>query len=89
MIASLGLCIELYAVFYLKKNNIPDEGLVVEISAANERAPSRAVAFNININVKAKLTEEQKIGILENIKHCYVSNTMKSNPTINYNLISN
>ena len=86
MVASLGLCAELYAAFYLKKHNIPDEGLIVEITAINERTPSRAISFNVKVSIKAKLTEQQKIGFLDNVKHCYVANTMKANPTINYYL---
>ena len=86
MVASLGLCAELYAAYYLKKHNIPDEGLTVDITTVNERTPSRAISFDVKVSVKAKLTEQQKVGLLDNVKHCYVANTMKANPSINYYL---
>lgn len=86
MVASLGLCAELYAAYYLKKHNIPDEGLTVDITAVNERTPSRAISFDVKVSVKAKLTEQQKAGLIDNVKHCYVGNTLKTNPSINYYL---
>ncbi len=87
MVASLGLCIEVYAALYLRKHKIPDEGLTVEIKETNGQNPSRAIAFDVEVKVKAVLTDEQKSGIMKNILHCYVSNTMKGNPEINYSLL--
>ena len=86
MVASLGLCAELYAAFYLRKHGIPDEGLTVEITAVNEKIPSRASAFDVRVTVKASLTEEQRKGLMENVSHCYVGNTMKGAPDIRYSL---
>jgi len=86
MVASLGLCAELYAAFYLKKHNIPDDGLTVEITETNERFPSRASAFDVRVTVKAKLTEEQRKAMLDNVMHCYVGNTLKGSPAVNYSL---
>ena len=87
MVASLGLCAEFYAALYLRKHKIPDEGLTVEIKETNGQNPGRAISFDVEVKVKAKLTDEQKIGIMNNVNHCYVSNTMKGNPEINYRLV--
>jgi uncharacterized OsmC-like protein len=87
MVASLGLCAEFYAALYLKKHKISDEGLIVEIKETNGQNPSRAISFEIKVKVKAVLTDEQRSGIMNNVRHCYVSNTMKGNPEINYCLL--
>lgn len=86
MVASLGLCVGLYAAHYLKRHNISDEGLTVDIEAFDESNPSRAESFDIVVNLKAKLTEEEKAGLMASVSRCYVGNTLKSTPEINYSL---
>ncbi|MCX6642562.1 MAG: OsmC family protein, partial [Candidatus Bathyarchaeota archaeon] len=67
MVASLGLCSEFYAALYLKKHKISDEGLTVEIKETNWQNPSRAISFEIDVKVKAVLTDEQNSGIMNNV----------------------
>jgi uncharacterized OsmC-like protein len=86
MVASLGLCVGLYAAHYLKRHNISDEGLSVEIEAFDASNPSRAESFNIVVNLKAELSEEEKSGLLASVSRCYVGNTLKMTPEINYSL---
>ena len=86
MVASLGLCVGLYAAHYLKRHNISDEGLTVDIEAFDASNPSRAESFDIVVNLKAKLTEEEKAGLMASVSRCYVGNTLKSTPEINYSL---
>ena len=86
MVASLGLCAAHYAAWYLKRHNIQDEGLTVDIDAQEARNPSRVALFNVRLNLKANLTEEERVGLLSSISRCYVGNTLKGNPEINYDL---
>jgi ribosomal protein S12 methylthiotransferase accessory factor len=86
MVASLGLCVGLYAAHYLKRHNISDEGLTVDIEAFDASNPSRAESFDIVVNLKAKLNEEEKAGLMASVSRCYVGNTLKSTPEINYRL---
>ena len=86
MVASLGLCVGLYAAHYLKRHNISDEGLTVEIESIDASKPSRAESFDIVVNVKAKLTEEEKAGLLASVSRCYVGNTLKMTPEIDYRI---
>jgi len=84
MVASLGLCTGLYAAWYLKRHNIPDEGLTVDVETIDASSPSRVGVFNVKVNVKADLSEEDRTGFLSSISRCYVGNTLKGNPEINY-----
>jgi uncharacterized OsmC-like protein len=86
MVASLGLCVGLYAAHYLKRHNISDEGLSVEIEAFDASSPSRAESFDIVVNLRAKLSEDEKAGLLASISRCYVGNTLKMTPEIKYSL---
>jgi ribosomal protein S12 methylthiotransferase accessory factor len=86
MVASLGLCVGLYAAHYLKRHNISDEGLTVDIEAIDAGNPARAESFDIVVNLKAKLTEEEKAGIIASVSRCYVGNTLKMAPEVSYRL---
>jgi uncharacterized OsmC-like protein len=86
MVASLGLCTANYAAWYLKRHNIQDEGLTVEVGTQEARDPSRVAIFNVRLNLKAILTEEERVGLLSSVSRCYVGNTLKGNPQINYDL---
>jgi uncharacterized OsmC-like protein len=86
MVASLGLCTGLYAAWYLKRHNIPDEGLTVDVETIDASSPSRVGVFNVKVNVKASLSGEDRKGLLSSISRCYVGNTLKGNPEINYEL---
>ena len=86
MVASLGLCAGHYAAWYLKRHNIQDMGLTVDVDTQEARDPSRVARFNVNLNLKANLTEEERVGLLASVSRCYVGNTLKGNPEINYDL---
>ncbi len=86
MVASLGLCTGLYAAHYLKRHNISDEGLTVEVDVKEANDPSRVTEFDVRVNLKARLTEQEKAGILASVSRCYVGNTLKMTPEIKYSL---
>jgi uncharacterized OsmC-like protein len=86
MVASLGLCAGHYTAWYLKRHNIHDGGLTVDVDTQDAKDPSRVARFNVKLNLKANLTEEERIGLLASVSRCYVGNTLKGNPEINYDL---
>jgi len=86
MVASLGLCAGHYAAWYLKRHNIQDMGLTVDVDTQEARDPSRVARFNVKLNLKADLTEEERVGFQASVSRCYVGNTLKGNPEINYDL---
>lgn len=86
MVASLGLCAGHYAAWYLKRHNIQDEGLTVEVDIQEARDPSRVVRFNVRLGLKANLTDEERVGLLSSVSRCYVGNALKGNPEINYDI---
>jgi len=86
MVASLGLCVGLYAAHYLKRHNISDEGLTVDIETKDAADPARAASFDVKVNVEANLSEQEKAGLLASVSRCYVGNTLKITPEIKYGL---
>ena len=55
----------------------------VEIKNKYERNPTRVVDFTLSVSIDGELTDEQKIGVTEEAKLCYVGNTMRGGPIIN------
>jgi uncharacterized OsmC-like protein len=53
MTASLGLCSALHAAWYLYRHNITAKDLSVDVSSVNASAPSRAISFDVTVNVDA------------------------------------
>lgn len=83
MAASLGLCIGMHVASYLKRHKIEADNLSLTVEAKSERNPSRAVEFNITLNLKVLLDEKQKKALLAESRRCYVGNTLRNTPKIN------
>jgi uncharacterized OsmC-like protein len=88
MVASLGLCTGLHVLWYLRRHEIKHEDLTITVVPENERGPARCSECTVNIDLKADLTEREVKGLMAEANRCYVSNTMRGRPTINFNLIS-
>jgi len=88
MVASLGLCTGLHVLWYLRRHEIEHEDLRITVVPKNERGPARCSECTVNIVLKADLSEREVKGLMAEANRCYVSNTMKGSPTINFNLIS-
>ena len=86
MVASLGLCCAFHAAWYLKRHNIEATSLQLKVDTMNEKAPSRASEFNIEIKVGAELDQKQVDGLLAEVKRCYVGNTMSGMPRFIYEI---
>ena len=84
MVASLGLCSAFHVAAYLRRQKIDAVGLSLGVEAKNEVNPSRASEFRITISVGAELGVKQFEGLMEEVGHCYVGNTMRNAPKISY-----
>ena len=83
MVAALGMCTGMHVRNYLDKNNIEHSGIEISIKNKYERNPTRVVDFTLSVSIDGELTDEQKIGVTEEAKLCYVGNTMRGGPIIN------
>jgi len=83
MVAALGMCTGMHVRNYLDKNNIEHSGIEISIKNKYERNPTRVVEFTLSVSIDGELTDEQKIGVTEEAKLCYVGNTMRGGPIIN------
>ena len=86
MVASLGLCTGMHAVSYLEKYKIEYSDLDISLTTEGMSDPTRYGVFNMDISLKADLSEEHYKGLVEECNRCFVGNTLKSQPEIKINV---
>lgn len=79
-LASLGSCAAFYAVDYLKRNELPQDGCKVRVTADKAKAPARLDNFHIEVEVAETLTEDQMRGIDDAVHRCLIHNTLLHPP---------
>jgi uncharacterized OsmC-like protein len=79
-LASLGSCAAFYAVDYLKRNELLQEGCTVRVTADKAKAPARLDNFHIEVEIPDSLTADQVKGVDEAVHRCLVHNTLLHPP---------
>jgi uncharacterized OsmC-like protein len=82
MVAGLGMCTGMHAVSYLSKYNIDYSDLEITMNTEGASDPTRYAVFNMDISLKADLSDEQYQGLLEECNRCFVGNTIRNQPEI-------
>ena len=82
-LSALGFCIGVYVKRYCARNSIPIKGMKVQISSKTATNPSRIGKILFEVEMPAKLTQEQREGILAAAKTCYLHNTLLNPPEMN------
>ncbi len=75
--ASVGMCIGGYVFKFCKEQNIPFEGMTVELSRRTETEPSRTTRIDAKIHLDAKLSPEQKQGVLQAADLCHITKSIR------------
>lgn len=86
MVAALGMCNGVYVEDYLRREGIEYDSLEITVDRKYERDPPRATEFDIRIGLRGDLSEEERNGVLEAARRCYVGNTFEGKPKINVSL---
>ena len=82
MLASLGSCAAYYAVDYLKRNHLQQEGCRVRVTADKVKGPFRLDNFHIDVQVAEDLDAGQLKGVEEAVHRCLIHNTLLHSPKI-------
>jgi len=82
LLASLGSCAGYYVAHYLKTRNLAPSGTRVRVSAEKAKNPARMDDFQIEVNVPAECTEQDRAGIEKAVHKCLIHNTLLHPPTI-------
>jgi putative redox protein len=82
MLAALASCAGYYAAAYLKKKGLATEGTRVRLTADKISGPARLDNFQIEIDAPVELSEQDRMGVDQAVRHCLIHNTLLSPPTI-------
>jgi uncharacterized OsmC-like protein len=85
-VASLGLCTASRIIGTCKKRGWEVEDLKINLDPKFNRAEWRAESFQLDIELKADLTEEQRTELYEEAHNCFVHRSLKHIPEINLDL---
>ena len=86
MMASLGTCAGSRLVDQMNKRGWEAGGVEVTVKMRTNKELRTATSFDLDIRLEADITEDQRKEIFEEAKICFVANTIKSAPEINYSL---
>jgi putative redox protein len=86
MMASLGTCMGSRLVDQMNKRGWEVGGVEVTVKYRSNKELRTATSFDLDIRLEADLTEDQREEIFEEAKICFVANTLKGAPEINYSL---
>lgn len=79
-LASLGSCAAYYAVDYLKRNELEQEGCRVRVTAEKAKAPARLDNFRIEVEVPPSMDAAHIEGVENAVHRCLIHNTLLHPP---------
>lgn len=80
LLASLGSCAAFYAVDYLKRNQLEQEGCRVRVTAEKAKAPARLDNFHIEVEVPPTTDATHIEGVEKAVHRCLIHNTLLQPP---------
>jgi len=87
MLASLGACAGYYAVDYLKRSRLPEEGVRVRTMAEKVLGPPRLDDIHIELECPGAVEERHQKGLIEAVRKCLIHNTLLHAPKIRVDLV--
>jgi uncharacterized OsmC-like protein len=82
MVGSLAACVAHYARRYLRRHELPQEGLRVEATWESATSPSRVGCIGLAITLPDGVPEERRAPLLAVASHCTVHNSFEQAPEI-------
>ncbi|GAH65725.1 unnamed protein product [marine sediment metagenome] len=75
--ASIGMCIGGYVAKFCKEQGIPYDDMTIELSRRTQAELSRTARIDARIHLDAKLSQEQKQGILRAADCCHITDSIR------------
>ncbi|HUR14614.1 MAG TPA: OsmC family protein [Mycobacteriales bacterium] len=82
LVGALGSCVAHYARRYLRRHELPQEGLRVDASWESATSPSRVGTITLVITLPPGVPEERRAPLLAVASHCTVHNSFEHPPAI-------
>ena len=81
-VASLAACVAHYARWYLRRHDLPTEGLHVAASWETATRPARVSSVELSVTVPEGIADDRRERMLAVISHCTVHNSITHTPDI-------
>ncbi|MGC8832936.1 MAG: OsmC family protein [Armatimonadota bacterium] len=80
--AALGSCVGVYVVEYCRRHGIPHEGLKIDVSWEDAKAPSRVKGFAVRVSLPEGVPAEHTDRLKKYAEQCKVHNTLIHKPEV-------
>lgn len=87
LVASLATCVAHYARRYLKRHDLPTEGLAVDAEWDLVKGPARLGPVTLRLTVPEGVPAERHEPLLTMASHCTVHNTLEQAPEVSITLV--
>ena len=84
--ASLATCVAHYARRYLRRHDLPTDGLTVDARWQNAKNPSRVGAFELSLTLPDGVPSDRRDAVLAMASHCTVHNSLTHPPDVTITL---
>ena len=81
-VAGLASCVAFYARRYLRRHDLPTDGLAVEATFEVGARPARVTAVDIRLTVPDGVPVERRDPLLAVASHCTVHNSLSQPPNV-------
>lgn len=88
-IASLATCVAFYARRYLRRHELPEDGLAADVTYTLGGRPARVTDIRIGLRLPEGVPPERRDALLAVASHCTVHNTLVNPPAIDIELRHN
>ncbi|MFH0838594.1 MAG: OsmC family protein [Candidatus Omnitrophota bacterium] len=82
LMASLGSCIGVYAIGFLKNTGLDPSGMTVRLAWEKKDEPSRIAKIEAELVIPNAKLGKRKVALLKIVEHCLVHNTLTGKPEI-------
>jgi len=87
-VASLAGCVGFYAARYLRRHDLPDDGLRVRGSfAMSDDRPARVASIDLDVELPAGFPKERLVALGRVVEHCTVHNSIRFAPEVRTRLV--
>lgn len=86
-VASLAACVGFYAERFLRRHDLPTEGLAVDCGfAMSTGRPARVTQIDLRLHIPDGVPPERREALLRVVEHCTVHNSLRRAPEVRIEL---
>jgi uncharacterized OsmC-like protein len=88
LVVSVGGCAAMHAVIFLQKERLPTEGVKLNLYwRGNAQQGELLNTIFVDVKVEPKLTKDQEAGLIEEVAHCTVLESIKQFSSVKVNVL--